>query len=516
MRGIPTLWKANIIVFICSFSVMVIELVAARILAPYIGVSLYTWTTIIGVILAGIALGNYLGGKIADRSPSPLVLAIIILLGSLLTVVILPLTELVGSATWFDKLPIMLNFVVRVLCIFFIPAIILSMVSPLVIKLTLAHLGRTGSVVGTIYAVSTAGSILGTFMTGFYFILWFGTRTIVWLVAIVLILTAIAVWFSWKIPNRWKPSPENIIVWVATLLVVVVLAVFFQFKPYWQGDYTIESNYYTIKITDAADDVKILSLDRLIHGYVLPDDPTYLVYDYIKILTEFTGYLSQENPALKVLHLGGGGYSLPRYIDTVYPASSNEVVEIDPAVTEIAHTKLGLPRDTTILTHNQDARLFLIRRNPTDKFDVIVGDVFNGFSTPYHLTTLEFNSLVKANLVTNGVYLVNIIDDCVNGQYMPSFILTLKQTFKHVYLLVEEGEVWKHTGRSTFIIAATDQSIDIEDYRSFVTEGGSQQATGIPLSDAALDEFLAGKNPILLIDDHVPTDIIVALLFHRK
>ncbi len=93
MHRIPALWKANTIAFISSFCVMVIELIAARILAPYIGVSLYTWTSIIGVILAGIALGNYIGGKIADRYPSPVILGAIFFVGSLATVAILPATK---------------------------------------------------------------------------------------------------------------------------------------------------------------------------------------------------------------------------------------------------------------------------------------------------------------------------------------------------------------------------------------------------------------------------------------
>ena len=142
MRYISTLWKANIIAFISSFCVMVIELIAARMLAPYIGVSLYTWTSIIGIILAGIALGNYLGGKIADKYASPLVLLAIFLAGSLTTIAILPSMKFLASAGWFDTLPLMPNFILRTGCVFFIPAIVLSMVSPMVIKLTLADLGK--------------------------------------------------------------------------------------------------------------------------------------------------------------------------------------------------------------------------------------------------------------------------------------------------------------------------------------------------------------------------------------
>ena len=170
---LPRLWKANTIVFISSFCVMVIELIAARIMAPYIGVSLYTWTSIIGVILAGIALGNFVGGIIADKYPRPFVLVAIFLIGSLATIVVLPFVKVVAYAGWFNGLPLILSFMLKTACVFFLPAVILSMVSPLVIKITLPDIGKTGGVVGTIYAFSTVGAILGTFMTGYFFILWF-------------------------------------------------------------------------------------------------------------------------------------------------------------------------------------------------------------------------------------------------------------------------------------------------------------------------------------------------------
>ncbi len=249
MHRISMLWKANVVVFISSFCVMVIELIAARIMAPYIGVSLYTWTSIIGVILAGIALGNYLGGKIADRFPHPSVLATIFLSGALLTIAILPFLKMVASAGWFAGLPLMLNFMLRTACVFFLPAIVLSMVSPLVIKLTLADVGKTGGIVGTIYALSTVGAIFGTFMTGFYFILWFGTRTIVWMVAAVLILTGILSWFTWAIPGRWKPSAVNLATWIIAAVVIITSVSLFRIRGAWEESFTKESNYYAIRVS---------------------------------------------------------------------------------------------------------------------------------------------------------------------------------------------------------------------------------------------------------------------------
>jgi len=515
MQRISTLWKANAIAFISSFCVMVIELIAARMLAPYIGVSLYTWTSIIGVILAGIALGNYLGGKVADRSASPMALAIIFFAGSLATIAILPVIKFTAAANWFNNMPLMLEFVAKVFCIFFLPAGILSMVSPMVIKLTLADLGQTGGVVGTIYAFSTAGAILGTFMTGFYFILWFGTRMIVWLVVAILILTGILTWFSWRVPDRWLPSSKNLVMWIITIGVIITSVVLFQFRGSWQESYTRESNYYTIRV-ETQGKVKVLHLDRLIDSYVIPDEPTALFrYNYLKIFAEMVAYVTTENQPPRVLHLGGGGYSFPRYMEAIYPGSINEVVEIDPAVTEVAYEELGLPRETSIKTYNRDARLFLIQRKAGEKYDVVIGDVFNDFSTPYHLTTLEFDKLVKANMKEDGIYLINIIDDYANGRYMPSFIYTLQHTFNNVYLFGALEDILFEQ-KSTFVIAATDRPIDATQYKEWVVEYASKTDYGYPagllVSEDNLKEYLAQRKPLLLTDDHAPTDILVAAI----
>ncbi len=511
MHRIPTLWKANTIAFISSFCVMVIELIAARILAPYIGVSLYTWTSIIGVILAGIALGNYLGGKMADRYPSPRLLALIFFVGALATLVILPAVKFVMAADWFGNLPVMWNFMLKTSSVFFLPAFILSMVSPMVIKLTLADLGRTGGIVGTIYACSTAGAILGTFLTGFYFILWFGTRTIVWLVAAALFLTGVIAWFSWRIPGRWKLSLKNLITGITAVEVLLMSFGLFQFRESWQENYLEESNYYTIRVSDVGGGVKALSLDHLLHSYIIPDYPTALKYGYAKVFSEIIRYVIRDRNDFSALYLGGGGYSLPRYMEAVYPGSVNEVVEIDPLVTQVAHEELGLPFDTSITTYNQDARLFLIQRKTGARYDIVIGDVFNDLSTPFHLTTLEFDRLVKANMKPDGVYLINIVDNYQRGRYLPSFIYTLRQAFDYVYLFsVEEG--WDSAERSTFGIMATDRYIDLGDYQRFNTQGG-RKPYGTPHDESKLEEYLRLRKPVLLTDDHVPTDILVAQLF---
>jgi len=513
MRQFSAMLKANSIVFVSSFCVMVTELVAARIMAPYIGVSLYTWTSIIGVILGGIALGNYLGGKIADRYPSSLVLAIVFLAGSLLTFAIPFITSLVADSVWFWGMPLMLGFVLRIACIFLLPAVILSMVSPLVIKLTLADLGKTGGVVGTIYAFSTVGSIFGTFMTGFYFILWFGIRTLILYVGGVLFVTGLVAMFAWNVPDRWRLSTRNAAVLLAVLVGLAGLFTAFQLRALWEEDYTAESIYHNIQVTPDTfnQEARILRLDRTTHSYVIPDDPLFLRYDYIKIFSELISYTCRDNAAPGFLHLGGGGYSLPRYLDAVYPHSKNDVVEIDPAVTQVAHQELGLPPDTDIRTFNQDARLYLVQRDAGQKYDVVVGDVFSDYSTPYHLTTLEFARLVKQHMKPDGIYLVNIIDSFRDGQYMPAFINTLGSVFEHIHVFSRSAN-WEDGMLSNYVIAAADNPIDFSGFLDFTRENRQDVTADNIYEGERLQDYLLRKNAILLTDDYAPTDILLAPL----
>src|SRR4030042_6316064 len=151
--------KANVVVFIASFCTLVIELVAGRIMAPYVGVSLYTWTSIIGGVLAGISIGAYLGGLLADRYPRPSTLGWLLLLSGLGALSISPLTNLIGEVSFHTSLMIRILLITTI--IFFVPSCLLGMISPVVVKLTLKNLQKTGNVVGKIYAFSTLGSIFG-------------------------------------------------------------------------------------------------------------------------------------------------------------------------------------------------------------------------------------------------------------------------------------------------------------------------------------------------------------------
>lgn len=194
LRQTDFLWRPALIVFISNAALMALQLVAGRIMAPLIGVSHYTWTTIIGVMLSGMSIGYLLGGRLADRFASRRLLGVTFVLSGLGSLLVLAMAVLLNTfADAFLSTPLLLRMVVFVGGIFLLPSMLIGLIPPLVVKLTLSNLARTGYTVGRIYAMSSLGSILGTFVTGYVLLANFGVRSIVLGVAGVLVLMGLAV-----------------------------------------------------------------------------------------------------------------------------------------------------------------------------------------------------------------------------------------------------------------------------------------------------------------------------------
>ena len=502
------MWLSCLLAFISSACALVIELIAGRILAPYIGVSLYTWTSIIGVVLAGMSVGNYLGGRIADRFASWRTVGIVFLAASITSLGILVATEAIVSASL--GLSLLPRIVLYTAAIFIPPSIVLGMVSPLVVKLALANLERTGNTVGTIYAFSTAGSIVGTFLTGFWLISWLGTRHIVWVVAAVLLLTGVAVGRFHR-PRR-----------AALAAPVLAMVVFGGVGVGWsEGRYRapcdVESNYYCIRILESLEQgrpARTLMLDHLIHSYTVPDAPTVLGYGYEHAYADLTRMHATGRSRMRALFIGGGGYTFPRYMSEVYPQTGIDVIEIDPAVTAIAYERLGLPRSERIRSFNGDARAFLSERADADGYDIAFGDAFNDLSVPYHLTTVEFNRLIAARLKPDGIYLVNVIDKFEGGEFLKAYTNSLRQAFSHVYVF-GRGPAFQPFDRNTYVVMAGRQPLDQRLLRS-VTSGADVFSATMPLDEGRLRTYLSSGRALTLTDDFAPVDQLLAQLFIER
>lgn len=502
------LWRPNLIVFTSNFCIMTLELVAGRIIAPYVGVSLYTWTTVIGIVLAGISLGNYLGGLLADRQASLKILGSIFLAGGLTSLLILTvnMTATVIPGSW----PILARIIVLIILLFFIPSTILGMTSPMVAKLAVKDLSKTGSVVGQIYAFGTVGSIAGTFATGFVLISTFGTFTIVWGVSIIIM--GLGLLFLLSDSGRKG---------VIGLLVFAPLAfggyTFAQSFSQMRSICRYETNYFCIRIVPDEDDgevVQKLILDRLVHSYNALDNPLKLTYGYEKQYAEMTAYLDDINgpEPVSALFIGGGGYTFPRYMRVKHPDSIATVIEIDPVVTEVAHVHLGVNRDLDIESVNEDARQYLMGE-PARPYDFIVGDAFNDYSVPYHLTTTEFNELIKKWLTDDGVYMVNLVDGG-EARFVRAYVNTLQQTFEHVYLVPTLSN-WEDSIRSTFVVTASDRPLNLDQLSRYRPLDEPAIFGRNLLSPAELEQFLNESERELLTDRYAPVEQMLAPTFRE-
>jgi len=557
------IWIAYLIVFASSACTLVIELIAGRIMAPYIGVSLYTWTSIIGIVLAGMSVGNYLGGLVADRAPSRRTLGLIFLAAGIASLGILVVTDLVVAA----RLPLSLlpRIVFYTTAIFFLPSLVLGMVSPVVVKLALTDLERTGNTVGTIYAVSTVGSIVGTFLTGFWLISWLGTRMIVWIVGGSLVVIGLAVGdflrprkglgilaltglgaavafgldasgvlsgLTWRAVELFAlPAvvlgPVLIIagglLWrrmamgSGGIAVAIVALVGLGWNiGHYRAPCRVESDYFCIQILEAmagGRGARTLMLDRLIHSYVVLDDPTALGYGYERAYAELTQAHAARRMALDTLFIGGGGYTFPRYVEAVYPQATVDVIEIDPAVTRATYEHLGLSRETRIRSFNHDARAFLQEWADPKRYDIIYGDAFNDLSVPYHLTTVEFNRMLATRLKPDGIYLANVIDKLEGGEFLKAYANSLKRVFPHVHILARTDAVLPFD-RNTYVLMASRQPLD-RSRLDAVTSSDESERT-VPMRDAQLEAYLRSGRALVLTDDFAPVDQLLAKLFVER
>lgn len=509
-----SLLEAYIITFIASFCSLVIEMVAGRILAPFVGVSLYTWTSIIGVILAGISIGAYIGGKLVDRFPHRKTLGILLLLSGIAALSIIPLTALVASYRF--PLSLMWRIFAVTAIIFFIPGCVLGTISPVVVRLTLQSLNKAGNVIGKIYAFSTLGAIIGTFATGFLLISWMGTRNIIFTMGIILILTSLA---SGGLFRRKLATAVFIVVCGALLVPLYNLS--FKVSLASPLYYYKESDYFTIKLakqvsmTDRHTRLQTLILDNLIHSYVCLDDPRHIEYSYEKIYADVLNWRYDTDSSFRTLSIGGGGYTFPRYMEATYPKARIEVVEIDPQVTKVVYEYLGLPQTSRIKSANTDGRWFIM--NCTDRYDVIFTDAFNDLSIPYHLTTKEFAGQLRSHLTDNGVIISNIIDDFQKGDFLPSFILTLQQVFgeKNVSLLSVSPHL-KDLRIGTFIVIASKNGLDMTGFDTWLKEKGGNSVQSVLVPESSMKELLTKRNAIVLTDDYAPVDNLIAPIFEER
>lgn len=513
----PPVIRAAVTVFIASFCTLVIELVAGRVLAPHVGISLYTWTSIIGVVLAGISAGAYAGGWLADRRPAPSTLGWLLLAAGITAIAIAPVTSvLAGDEGLLTSMGIATSLLARVVLLsfllFFLPSFFLGMVSPVAVKIAVRDLETAGSVVGKIYAFSTLGSIVGTFVTGFWLVAAFGTRATLVGTGIVLIVAALML--GDVLGRRGR-------VYGAAVIVAGLVFARSQSKPLLPPVHDPvlhagigiihfqESQYYTIRVDrtvrpDNGATINALHLDHLVHSYSDPADPAYLEYDYLQAFYGIAQAAAARHPDFRTLFIGGGGYTLPRLIVHEHPRAQVDVVEIDPEVTRVARRFFGLPRNGRVHTINEDARWFALRGGlGKGVYDAIFIDAFNDLSVPYHLTTREASAQFARLLRPEGALVANLIDNYQHGRFLASYVRTLEAVFGagHVWVVLETP-LDKQNERSTFVVIASRMTPVVR--HAYV------------LPPAELRAYVASHQAVVLTDDYAPVDNMIAPLFTAR
>lgn len=498
----PRPWVPYVLPAFSGAAIMAIELAAGRLVAPALGTSLYTWSSLIGTVLLGIAAGNALGGWLADRDPSRRLLGNMFFYGGWGALVLLFVAATFVRPTFYSMpavvvLPLLFGGLVVP------PSLFLGTISPVVIRLSFRAVPSSGDLVGRVYASQAIGSILGTFLTGFVLVSHLGARAVIVLAASLAVLTGALV---------GDPRPRVVQPLVrAGAAAAFVGALVASLAGWIPSPCLRESNYFCIRV-DVLEDIRVLRLDRLIHSYVNMKNPTALEYDYEHGYAMLVADYASRHPGrrLQTLSIGGGAYVFPRYIERLYAGSVVDVVEIDPAVTEVTYERLGMSRATTIRTWNEDGRLFFLR-GQARQYDLIFGDAFNDYAVPYHLTTLEFARMVAASLRPGGVYAANVIDGR-HGLFLRSYLATLGRAFRHVYVM-PAGDGWRTSVRTTFVVFASQEPLDLERIAALRPRGVPEAVRLVILSEFVLADYLKKGPSMILTDDHVPVDNFLAVVY---
>lgn len=510
-------YMPHLIIFISSACVMVIELVAGRLIARHLGSSLYTWTSVIAVVLAGMSVGNFVGGRLVDRWRAEMFLGWLFMLASLMSLFALLLNSVFAGHSPLAGINWPLRTFLSVLFIFLLPALALGTISPVTASMALSRSKSIGATIGSVYAWGAVGSILGTLATGFFLIAWLGSKGVV--LSVSLILAVIGLCLG---PQRWIH-----VIWVIVLGMLLILsripysgavnlAYDLGLRDSTNSLFNADSNYQLVNVHEEELDPKegrlmVMKLDYLVHGYVDPDDPGYLHYDYEDIYSEVTSRFAGERQKFSTFFIGGGSYTFPRYVLYNWPGSTADVAEIDPLVLEANHRALGLPRDTPIHTVLLDARNAIDDLPANKQYDFIFGDAFNDLSVPWHLLTLEFTQKVKSHLAPNGAYIVNLIDSYKSGLLLGSYYSTLKQIFKNVYVFCTHTEGVQNV-RDTFVIAASDSTIDVSDWQP----NHKNDWPGSALTEANLNDVVKKSGGRILTDDNAPVENLLEPVIRQR
>ncbi|MCU0539014.1 MAG: fused MFS/spermidine synthase [Desulfobacterales bacterium] len=481
----------EISVFLCGAVVMVIELTGSRVVAPYLGTSLVVWTSLIGIILAALSLGYWWGGRLADRRPEARLLGRIILLAALATGAIAVTHSFVLGFLQSQAIGLSTAAVWATLLLFAPPAVLLGMVAPFAVRLKLADTSSGGRTAGTLYAVSTIGSIVGTFLAGFVLIAWIGSTNILLLMASVLAAAALC-----------AARTDAVIKGAAGAFFLAMLlgAVGHDARLAQEGFVDRDTPYNRVMVFNAAEEgtgrlMRVMTTGpHAKQSAMYLDSPSDLALSY----TRYFRLAEHFVPGMRrILVLGGGGFSFPKFALAAYPELTLDVVELDPGIVALARDYFELKDDPRQRILAQDARTFLNRNRET--YDVVLSDTFNShYAIPFHLATREAAERMKAALAPGGVVMVNLISALAGER--GRFFCALRATYAAVF--------------PTVLVFAVDDPLDRSRAQNIILAAfASEREPPLSAADPELNAMLARRvDPpapagcAVLTDAYAPVD----------
>ena len=439
--------RLKILTLVSGAIIMALEIATSRILTPVFGSTIYTWGSLIGVILSGLSLGYFLGGKLADNDPKFEKICGIVFSVGLFTVGIpffaSPVVEFTTAVLPVNQYtPLLATFLLLML-----PSVLLGFVFPYVIKLGTSNLQNIGNISGSLYSIATIGSIIGTFATVFVLIPSFEVNQIIFGLGISLIATS---------PIGLKIPPKLIAVAILIILIVPWSTMSINTIPH-NGTlvYQKDTLFSHLDVVEFGDN-RSLYLDGMRHSSMSLIDPLDLVIDY----TEYFHLGMLFNPTFTdVLFVGGGGFTGPKNFLALYPETKIDVIEIDSDVIDVAKQYFNLEANSRLNVFNADARQHLSTFEK--KYDLIILDAYASTYVPYHLLTHEFYQLIEKRLEPDGILISNFIGS-IEGNKSPlvrSAYKTMVETFPVSYVFPTEE---KPTNSQNIMIVASNQPYEYD------------------------------------------------------
>ncbi len=484
-------WRLEIVAFVTGFVILAFELTAARVVAPYLGSTIYVWTSIIGVILAALAVGYIIGGVLADKRKKLSDLVVFLLAAALVIASLALIKDWAVRVISELPFPLQLQAFFASLLLFALPTVLLGMVMPYLARLNITDLNTSGRKLSRIDAAGTVGSLAGTFMTGYFLFGLVGSRQLLTILALALVAVSFLL------------GAKKYYVGGVVVALVVMMSFFVSSRPLLSGYISESDTRYSRVIVRDIDylghQVKVLQTDgQSLQSGVYSSGSKELVFDY----TQAFASTSELKPNAKnVLIIGGGAFTFPEYIAKKQPTAQIDTVEIDSKLTAISRQSFDFDQPANLSVINKDGRQYL---NQTNKpYDMIFLDAFNSIVPPFQLLTEQAVQRMRGNLLNNGVVVANFIARppmSGSSSLIEAAYSTFKTEFRYVNVYKVSPWLPSNATQNLLLVASnTDLSSELKNIAS-----NQPQFAGV------LDEHIqitATSNK--LTDDYAPIERLV-------